>query len=190
VTDAFGAAILCGGASRRMGRDKATLAVDGVAMAARVADACRRAGAGAVAAVGGDPAGLQRLGLEVVEDDEPGAGPLPATLTALRWSPTDVVVVLSCDLIAPNPVAIRHLVDRLGVAPLHVVGAVPVVEGQHQWTHAAWRRAALSPLEDARRSGIASLRRAGADLPLDLVTDLRAADVADADRPGDLPGGG
>ena len=150
-------------------------------------DACRRAGAGTVAAVGGDPARLQPLGLEVVEDDEPGAGPLPATLTALRWSPTGVVVVLSCDLIAPNPVAIRHLVDCLEVAPPHVVGAVPVVAGQHQWTHAAWRRAALVPLDAARRVGVASLRRAGADLPLDLVTDLGAADVADADRPGDLP---
>ena len=190
MTVAFDAAILCGGASRRMGRDKATLAVDGVAMAAARRGRLPTCRCWCRGRRRGDPAGLQSLGLEVVEDDEPGAGPLPATLTAVRWGSTDLVVVLSCDLLAPNPVAIRHLVDRLALAPPHVVGAVPVVVGQHHWTHAAWRRAALVPLDAARRSGVASLRRAGADLPLDLVTDLRPSDVADADRPGDLPGGG
>ena len=51
---AFAGAVLTGGRSSRMGRDKATLPVDGVPMAARVADALRRAGAEPVLAVGGD----------------------------------------------------------------------------------------------------------------------------------------
>jgi molybdopterin-guanine dinucleotide biosynthesis protein A len=190
VTPDFASAILCGGASVRMGRDKATLEVDGIAMGRRVADACREAGSRQVAAIGGDADELGRLGLTVVADDEPGDGPLPATITALRWAPADLVVVLSCDLVAPNPAAIGLLVERLAVAPPEVLGAVPVVAGHHQWTHAAWRRAALVPLEAARRRGVASLRKAGAGLALELVTDLSPHDVADADVPGDLPGAG
>jgi molybdopterin-guanine dinucleotide biosynthesis protein A len=173
-----------------MGRDKATLEVAGVAMASRVAEAARRAGAVGVVAVGGDAAALGALGLDVVADDEPGSGPFPATLTALRRMSTDVVVVLSCDLVAPNPAAIEAVVDRLRDAPAEVVGAVPVVDGHEQWTHMAWRRTALGPLEAARDGGAASLRRACAHLPLELVTGLAPADLADADDPRDLPGDG
>ena len=72
---AFAGAVLTGGRSSRMGRDKATLPVDGVPMAARVADALRRAGAEPVLAVGGDQAALEALGLTWVADRHPGEGP-------------------------------------------------------------------------------------------------------------------
>jgi len=171
-----------------MGRDKATLEVDGVAMAARVAGALRRAGAVHVAAVGGDRPALEQLGLSVVPDDEPGEGPLPATLTALRHARGDPVVVLSCDLVAPNPEAVAGLVERLAAAAPDVLGAVPLVDGHPQWTHAAWRRSALAALEAAQRTGARSLRAACADLHLLYVPDVAPADVADADHPRDLPG--
>src|SRR5688500_8636208 len=135
----FSGAVLCGGSSSRMGRDKATLEVRGVAMAGRVAAALRDAGAAEVVAVGGDAAALRRIGLDVVPDDEPGAGPFPATLTALRQAGCDVVAVLSCDLLAPDATAVRSLVTRLQSAAPEVDGIVPVVAGQPQWTHAAWR---------------------------------------------------
>ena len=58
---AFAGAVLTGGRSSRMGQDKATLPVDGVPMAARVAGALRRAGAEPVLAVGGDQTALEAL---------------------------------------------------------------------------------------------------------------------------------
>lgn len=173
-----------------MGRDKATLVVDGQPMALRVAHALRQAGAGEVVAVGGDAAALEPLGLALVRDDEPGGGPFPATLTALRHTTADVVAVLSCDLVAPDPMVIRTLVDRLIDAPPGLVGAVPVVGDQPQWTHAVWRREALVALDGARRDGVRSLRRAAAELPLVLVEALPPAAFADADEPRDLPGDG
>jgi molybdopterin-guanine dinucleotide biosynthesis protein A len=173
-----------------MGRDKATLAVDGRPMAMRVAQALRDAGAREVVAVGGDPAPLEAMGLAVVGDDEPGDGPFPATLTALRRTMEDIVLVLSCDLLAPDPRAIRSLAAHLHSAAPAVLGVVPIVGGEPQWTHAAWRRTALEPLASARRTGVRSLRRAAAALPVVLLEGLPAAALADADEPRDLPGDG
>jgi molybdopterin-guanine dinucleotide biosynthesis protein A len=173
-----------------MGRDKATLEVDGVPMAMRVAAALRGAGASGVIAVGGSSPALSALGLHAVPDDEPGAGPLPATLTALRHAPLDLVAVLSCDLVAPSADAISAIVIALAEAPDDDVGAVPLVAGELQWTHAAWRATALPALDEARRQGARSLRRACAGLPITHVRGVAPSAVADADRPGDLPGAG
>ena len=173
-----------------MGHDKATLVLDGRPMAVRVAEALWEAGAREVVAIGGDAVALGSLGLAVVPDDEPGQGPFPATLTALRRSTAGVVAVLSCDLIAPDAGTIRALVVRLSDAPPGVLGAVPVVDDEPQWTHAAWRRGALGALEAARRDGVRSLKRAAADLPLALVAGLPREAFEDADEPRDLPGDG
>jgi molybdopterin-guanine dinucleotide biosynthesis protein A/rhodanese-related sulfurtransferase len=182
----FGGAVLCGGQSSRMGRDKALLPVAGSPMAARVAAALGRAGAAEVYAVGGDVEGLGAHGLVVVPDDRPGEGPLPATLTALRHAHHPLVVVLSCDLLRPSPTAIRALVDRLGASPAATLGAVPVVAGHHQWTHVVWRRNALTVLEEAHASGARSLRRAAGHLPLLEVHDIDPRLTADADTAEDL----
>ena len=90
-------AVVCGGASRRMGRDKALVAVDGVAMAERVARALEAAGCADVRFIGGDAPALAALGRPVLPDAYPGAGPLGAVITALRASGRPVVVA-ACDL--------------------------------------------------------------------------------------------
>jgi molybdopterin-guanine dinucleotide biosynthesis protein A/rhodanese-related sulfurtransferase len=183
---AFVGAVLCGGASSRMGADKALLPVDGTPMAARVATALRQAGAREVFAVGGDAAALAEHGLTVVPDDHPGDGPFPATLTALRHASADLVAVLSCDLLRPAPAAVHALLDALAAAPADALGAVPLADGHHQWTHGLWRRAALAPLEAAYAGGARSLRRAAAGLPLCEVDHLDPEQTADADTPADL----
>ena len=180
----FAGAVLCGGASRRMGEDKALLLVGGEVMALRVAGALRSAGATDVLGIGGDRDALGRLGLPVVPDDRPGEGPFPATLTALRHASQDLVAVLSCDLLHPSPIAVRVLVQALVEGSAHV--AVPVVDDQHQWTHAVWRRTALEPLTVAYEAGARSLRRGTAELAVCEVSDIDAAWVADADTPSDL----
>lgn len=57
--------VLCGGRSRRMGRDKAFVEIEGRALALRVADAL---GWDRVVLVGRPEQGLDRLGLPVVHD--------------------------------------------------------------------------------------------------------------------------
>lgn len=192
---AFSGAVLCGGASRRMGRDKALVEVDGRALAVRVAEALRAAGAADVVAVGGDAARLAAVGLEVVADDAPGEGPLGGIVTALSHpggpGGADVVFVAACDLVSPSPAAIAATVAALGAAP-EADASVPEVDGRRQWLHAAWRRGAAAPLAAAFADGVRAVHAAVAAAGLHVVAPpaVGHAAVADADVPGDLPPGG
>jgi molybdopterin-guanine dinucleotide biosynthesis protein A len=170
-----------------MGQDKALLPVEGAAMAVRVALALRAAGADEVLAVGGDRARLRALGLEVRPDEWPGAGPLPATITALRAARNDLVLVAACDLVHPSGPAMAATLAELVTHP-EAVGAIPVHDGHRQWVHAAWRREpALTALAAAWDRGDRSLKRAAAALALVDVGGIVPAALADADEPADLP---
>jgi molybdopterin-guanine dinucleotide biosynthesis protein A len=74
----FGAIILTGGGSRRMGADKASLDWNGQRAVDRVATLAAAAGAVRVLTVGRDH------GLEHVPDDQPGAGPVGGVLAGAR----------------------------------------------------------------------------------------------------------
>ncbi|HET6951931.1 MAG TPA: NTP transferase domain-containing protein [Acidimicrobiales bacterium] len=185
---AFDGAVLCGGASRRMGRDKALIALDGRALALRVADALAAAGAERVVAVGGDAAALGALGLATVPDEAPGSGPLTGIVTALRTASAPVVLVAACDLTAPSPDALAATVAALA-ADARADVAVPVVGGRRQWVHAAWRRSCGPPLVDAFAVGERAVHAAVARAALRVTeTAVDARAVADADTPADLPG--
>lgn len=180
--------VLCGGGSRRMGRDKATLAIDGVPMARRVAEALIDAGLHDVVAVGGDPSLGPELGLPHVEDRRPGEGPLGGIITALEVAgPEASAVILSCDLVAPSPEAIRHVLAVRQRADADA--AVPIAGGRRQWMHAAWHGRVGAILWDVFESGERSV--VGAVLGLRMVTidDVAVAALADADTPDDLPTG-
>jgi molybdopterin-guanine dinucleotide biosynthesis protein A len=105
------AAVLAGGASRRMGRDKATLAVGGVALAAGVlAAAAQVADPVVLVAPQGHPA--RTLGARVVTD--PGEGPLAALAAALAALEARHVLVLAGD----HPgLAVELLAHLVALAP-------------------------------------------------------------------------
>jgi len=178
--------VLCGGSSRRMGRDKALLALDGRPLAVRVAGALAAAGAGEVVAIGGDAGGLTAAGLRHRPDTWPGEGPLGGVLTALDApGAAEVAVVLSCDLVAPDPAAVAAVVAARAAADADV--AVPVVDGREQWVHAAWHRRVRGVLADVFAAGERSLAGAALGLRVARVTDVAPEALRDADRPGDLP---
>ncbi|HEY8544052.1 MAG TPA: molybdenum cofactor guanylyltransferase [Acidimicrobiales bacterium] len=195
----WSAAVLCGGASRRMGTDKALVTVDGVPMLRRVAVALRRAGAGHVACVGsGTPAddarrrgALAGLGVVAVADDHPGEGPLGGILTALRTAPddVDVVLVVACDLLTPTPSALAATVAALADPD---AGADPgtghdvAVPHGRQWLHAAWHRRVLPTLTARFAAGERAVHRAVEGLTVAAV-DVDPAACRDADTPDDLP---
>ena len=169
-----------------MGADKATLEIDGVPMARRVADALERAGAGSVVAVGGDLPALRAAGLDARGDRHPGEGPLAAVVQVLSEADGHpVVAILACDLLRPDPGAIRALVARRAACDADVV--VPLSGGRPQWTHAVWHRRVASVLGSVLASGERSLVGATAGLSTDLFELVDPAVTDDADRPADLP---
>ena len=182
-------AVLAGGASTRMGADKAFIEIDGEPMVARAAAALRAAGAEPTLVVGGDAARLGALGLDAVADRHPGQGPLGGVITALGALGVpgiDAVVTLPCDVIAPDAAAVRRVLERFAAAPAADL-VVPVGGGAPQWMHAAWRSSCLPRLSEAFASGVRS--------PSEAARELRTVEVdvpgvgwfADADRPEDLP---
>jgi molybdopterin-guanine dinucleotide biosynthesis protein A len=108
------AAILAGGAGRRMGADKATLVVQGTALARRVA---------AVAAAVADPVVLvapaghpaRSLGLPALTD--PGRGPLAALAAALEALDAGHVLALATDHPALRPELLELLLELRASAP-------------------------------------------------------------------------
>ena len=182
----FDGAVLCGGASRRMGHDKATLRIDDEPMAARVGRALAGAGATTVAAVGGELEILSRHGLEPGADRWPGEGPLGGLVTALGGEGEEIVVVLGCDLVRPDPAAIGAIVDRL--ASGRADAAIPRVGARAQWLHGAWRRRVGGVLEDVFTSGERSLFAAVSGLRVDFVEVADGAAYRDADTPEALEG--
>ncbi len=96
ATGDLSAAVLAGGASRRMGRDKALMTLGGrtlleraIAAVASVADETF---------VVGDREPYRQFGVPVVPDAFPGAGPLGGIGTALRHARHEHVLVVACDM--------------------------------------------------------------------------------------------
>ena len=105
------AAVLAGGASRRMGRDKATLDVGGVELASlALAAAARVADPVVLVAPEGHPA--RRLATRVVAD--PGEGPLAALAAALGALDATHVLVLAGDHPGLRVELLAHLTGLAG----------------------------------------------------------------------------
>lgn len=107
------AAVLAGGQSRRMGRDKALLPLrpGDPPLAATVISRARLV-ADEVFVVARDRPAYEAFGVPVVPDLEHGAGTLGGIATALDAASHDHCLVLACDLPFLNPALLRWMVDQ------------------------------------------------------------------------------
>lgn len=103
--------LLCGGESRRMGRDKALVAVQGRTLIERSLAALCAVADQVWLASGSEPR-YPHLGLTCVLDVEPGAGPLAGLAAGLRACSTPWLAVLSCDLPLAEGEMLRGLLVR------------------------------------------------------------------------------
>lgn len=179
-------AVLTGGASRRMGTDKALLEIDGRPMASVVADALRSAGCDPIWFQGGDRDRLASLGLEVRPDAAPDGrrvGPVRAVATALATASSRTLVVAACDLPCLTGEVVRALVaaseDRDAVA-------VAVAEGRRHLV-SAWPVSVRPRLGAVIERGVASYGDVLADLGA-VEVPVDPAVVRNVNRPADLPG--
>ncbi len=102
--------VLAGGASRRMGRPKALLTLDGETMIERQIRRLR-AVAGRVVVLG-PPELLLPLEAEIIADEMPGRGPLGAIYTGLLHTRTEYNLFLGCDLPNITPAFLAALARR------------------------------------------------------------------------------
>lgn len=107
VHDEITGIILAGGKSRRMGRDKALLKVNGVRMIERVANVLRE-NFSRLLLIGDRHERFSDLDLPVLPDIYPGSS-LGGLYTGLYHAATEYVFAVSCDLPFPNADVIRHL---------------------------------------------------------------------------------
>jgi molybdenum cofactor guanylyltransferase len=143
--------LLTGGASRRMGTDKALIEVDGQRLVDRAA-AVLRAVADPVVEVGPGWSGLP-----AVREDPPGSGPLAALsagAAALRAAGHDgPVLVLAVDMPRVSVELLQLLAGRAGVAT-----AVPRADGHPQPMCARYGPDVLAAVDERLAAGGRSLR--------------------------------
>ncbi len=143
--------VLTGGASRRMGRDKALLGWRGATLVEHVA-AQVRAAAGSVTLVG-SPERYHSLGLRAIPDRYPGAGPLGGIATALAGTTAEWNLVAACDMPEIDAVLLGALLARAEAAAADCV--VPLGPGgRFEPLCAAYRRNCLEPFVELIGRGV------------------------------------
>jgi molybdopterin-guanine dinucleotide biosynthesis protein A len=142
--------VLAGGASSRMGRNKALLNFGGEPLVVRAASVVAATGIGVT--VVGPPELYEPFALRAIPDDEPGLGPLGGIATALGHSDRPWNLILAVDL--PNVTAewLAALLDRAfgsaadAILPRSERGLEPLCSVYH--------RRCLAPIRSALGRGV------------------------------------
>ncbi|HVA90724.1 MAG TPA: molybdenum cofactor guanylyltransferase [Chloroflexota bacterium] len=131
------AAILAGGASRRMGRDKALLRLpDGLPVCTAVVEAARTVASRVILLVDHEEHARALLRVltpplpQVLLDRAPGAGPLASLAGALGAVEAPALLLLAVDMPLVSPAVLRMLHARWRDTACHIVA--PVVGGEEQ----------------------------------------------------------
>lgn len=167
------AAVVAGGKSRRMGRDKAWLDLgDGRPIVRRVVDVLC-AVADEVLLVANDER-YRTLGVRVVPDRFPEGGALGGIATGVAAAAHDRVLVAACDMPFLRPEVFRLLVARSEGWD----AVVPRVGGELEALHALYAKSCVAPMERALASGKMRVVSFFADVRLLALDEgeLRAAD--------------
>jgi molybdenum cofactor guanylyltransferase len=142
--------VLAGGRSTRMGRDKALLDLGGVPLVMRMVQvAAKIVMPVSIVAPADRYAGL---GVPLVADRWPGAGPLGGMATALASSDSDWNLILGCDLPYLTPEWIAWLIARAAETPAHA--AVPESKHGLEPLAAVYHRSCAAALVSAVERGV------------------------------------
>jgi len=142
--------ILAGGASRRMGVDKAFLEIDGVPLIERIHRVLAPLFAEVLIAAGAPAPERGPFPARVLHDDTPGQGPLGGLVAGLKAARTPWVFMVACDMPSLDPKVIARIVEARAEGLLAVVPESP---GGPESCHALYARAALPVIEAAMAEG-------------------------------------
>lgn len=178
------AILLSGGGSRRMGFDKASVLIDGIPAAERIARELSLVSSPIV------EVGPGRSRLWAIADDVQGSGPLLAIAAGTRalrgLGYRGSVLVVACDL----PLLTATGLSALAAWP-DDCSVVPLIRGRAQTLCAKWCERDLSAAEELSAKGERSMRCLLAQPGVVLVDETRwppgvVAEFQDADTPEDL----
>jgi len=170
-------AVLVGGQSRRMGRAKALIEIDGAPMVDRTAAVLSVGGCRPVVAIGPDHL---TGGVATVVDRFPGDGPLGAIITALEHAVligADAAFVVACDLPELDAATVAGLLDARSAHHERRLLTIAVADRREPLV-AIWSTGCLAPLRICFDAGERSVYRA-----IDSMAEIVALEVAvDAQR--------
>ncbi len=152
--------ILAGGKSRRFGKNKAFIPIDGVPLIERVVSVMASVFEHRLL-ITNTPEEYGYLGLPMVEDLIKGLGPLGGIYTGLETIPHDAAFFVACDMPCLNGQLMRHMVGlRTGYDAV-----VPRIDRMFEPLYALYARTMLGPLKGAVESGLRQI--------LDLFSRIR-----------------
>jgi molybdopterin-guanine dinucleotide biosynthesis protein A len=142
--------VLAGGASRRMGFDKARLPLGSESMVDRqirlLRAICRSV------SIIGPPDRFADAGIQVYEDEIPGQGPLGGIHTGLRRARTEFSLFLSCDMPLMDARFLRYLCEQALVSRASATLPPPWAKGVYPLC-AVLRRRVLSTVRSSLTLG-------------------------------------
>ena len=139
----FSLAIIAGGKSRRMGRDKAFIKLGGETLIQRVIAASADLGQAETILIANQPEDYRPFGLPIYPDILPDRGSLGGIYTALMKSESDWVLALACDMPFVSRDLLRFMIGQID-DDIDIV--VPRVDGYPQGLHALYRKTCLKPI--------------------------------------------
>lgn len=190
------AGILIGGASRRMGRPKHLIEIDGQTLVERIVAAVRPH-VSQVCLIGAGDTPSSLAALPRLADPPDFRGPLAGMTAAFAWSPTTAWLFVACDLPWINSSAVAWLLGQrssnaIAIIPMgHAAGVTSGATRRRSMGEplfAVYEPSAMTTLSVAAKAGNGpSALISGADVstplpPFELLPAWR-----DADTPADLP---
>lgn len=164
--------VLAGGASSRMGTNKALLVLDGCTLLEIAISALRQA-AGRVTIIG-PTATYSGFGCPVIPDLRPDNGPLAGIETALTATQSTWNLIVACDMPALLPATIRQILDAALAAPDAAVVMPESAAGRLEPLCAAWHVRALPFIQHALDRGS---RKVTGAVPKELVRTIHLNDA-------------
>lgn len=168
--------VLAGGASRRMGRDKALLVVDGERLVDRAVRVLQQVAADVVVASGRRT--IRGLAVPQVPDQPRDGGPLAGLAAGLLHAEHDLAHVLAVDLPGADPALLQALAATWdGEAAL-----IPSAGGRAQPLHAVWSTTTAVALSVLLADGVRSVLRAAEVLGARVLDDAETWALVGHDR--------
>lgn len=138
-------AIIAGGKSARMGRDKAFVRLAGKPLIQHVIERSQNLGQSETILVANQPERYEHLGFAMYRDVWPNKGPLGGIYTALTYAQNPHTLAIACDMPFIKTELLRFMIAQIS-DDLDIIA--PRVGGYPQGLHAIYSQACRQPIRE------------------------------------------